>query len=145
MNTNCMISLCLFSYTHIHKHKHTCFPLDRVTKSISVPGSVNRRWITIKYCLRIFSLSFLIVLCLFHWKMLYHSAMKALSFLAHIRTRERKRAECFSKQNNDTSSRSLACVHSSNLHNNLSEVKGGRARRKIARMKERIKGRNVRR
>lgn len=92
---------------------------------------MNCRWITFKYCLRIFLLSFLLFLCLFQWKTLYHSAMKALSSLAHIRRRGRKKSGVpFSKQNNDTSSRSLACVHSTDLHKNLSKVKGGRAKKK---------------
>lgn len=67
------------------------------------------------------------------------------SFLPCSYPKEKKKESGvpFSKLNNDTPSRSLACVHSTNLHNNLSEVKGGRAERKISHMKERIKGRNV--
>lgn len=70
--------------------------------------------------------------------------MKALSSLAYFSKEEKKESRVpFKRLNNDTSSRSLACVHSTNLHNNLSEVKGGRAKGEIAHMKERIKGRNV--
>lgn len=83
-------------------------------------------------------------LCLFHWKTLYHSATKAFSSpRSYRRERKKKSGGPFNQQNNDTSSRSPACVHSTNLHNNLSKVKEGRADRKIAHEIERIKGRKL--
>lgn len=149
INKKCKSSLYLFvtqAKTHtILGNTRTCSLLDSVTKSISllVVWTVGESLLNIVSGFSPFlSSSF----CVSFTERLFITPpwRPFLPSLISEGQKEKKRAECLSTNRTMTLHRDLWPVYiPQNLHNNLSEVKGGRAKRKIAHMKERIKGRNV--